>query len=151
MFPGKVFETYDMIAQGTQVIQAICAAGLIWRAEVCREETKDIRESDLILHHLIIPLRACQCGQVCMTPRVTPNLMALIVHALDERRVPSLRIVDLPFAAVVADEEESSLDSLLFEDVEHSRGVDVRAVIEGECNLARDAAVPDTDTVWSAA
>ncbi len=140
-----------MIAQGAQVIQAICVAGLIWWAEICREEAKDIRESDLILHHLIIPLRARQGRQVCMTPRVTPNLMALIVHALDERWVPRLRIVDLALAAVVADEEECGLDALIFENVEYSGGVDVWTVIEGECNLARDAAVPDTDTVWSAA
>ena len=86
-----------------------------------------------------------------MTPSVTPNLMALIVHALDERRVPRLRIVDLALAAVVADEEERGFDPLVFKNVEHSGGVDVRTVIEGECNLARDAAVPDTDTVWSAA
>jgi hypothetical protein len=77
--------------------------------------------------------------------------MALIVHALDDSRVARLRVVDLPFAAVIPNQEECSFDPFGFEDVEKSRCVDVWAVIECESNLSRDTAVPDAYTVWSAA
>lgn len=90
-----------MIAQISQVMQTICVAGLIWRTEIGGEESQNVCESNLILHHLIVPLLTVQCGQVLVTPSVTPNLMAFIEHALDESRVSCLGVIDLPFAAVI--------------------------------------------------
>lgn len=86
-----------------------------------------------------------------MTPSVTSDLMALIVHALDKSWITRFRIVDLTLATIVTDEEECSFDSLFFQDIEQTRCVDVRAIVEGECNLSRDTAVPDTDSVLGAA
>jgi hypothetical protein len=44
--------------------------------------------------------------------------MALAVHALDESRVSRLGVIDLPFAAIIPNQEERSFDPLGFEDVE---------------------------------
>lgn len=140
-----------MIAQVFQIVQAICIAGLIWWTEISREKSKNVRQSDLVLDHLIVPLLVSQGRHVLMTPGVTPDLMALIVHALDEGRISSLRVVDLAFAAIVTDEEERSFDPFLFQDIEQSRRVDIRAIVECEGNLSRDTAVLDTDSVFSAA
>lgn len=107
-----------MIAKISQVIQTICIAGLIWRTEIRGEESKNVRESNLVLHHLIVSLLTVQGGQVCVTPSVTPNLVTFIVHALDEGRVTRLRVIDLPFATVVPNQEECGFDPFGLEDVE---------------------------------
>jgi hypothetical protein len=113
-----VLTTDNVIAQVFQIVQAICIAGLIWWTEISREKSKNVRQSYLVLDHLIVPLLAGQGRQVLMTPRVTPDLMTLIVHALDEGRITGFRVVDLPFAAVVTDEEERGFDPFFFQDIE---------------------------------
>ena len=47
-----------------------------------------------------------------MTPCVTSNLVAVIVHSLDQRWISCLWIVDLSLASVVADDEEGGFNPL---------------------------------------
>jgi hypothetical protein len=86
-----------------------------------------------------------------MAPGVAPDLMPLIIHSLDESRVARLGVIDLPFSTIVTDNKEGGFDTLFLEEVKQSGRVNIGAIIKRKGNLPRDAAVPDTDTVWSAA
>lgn len=62
--------------------------------------------------------------------RVRSDLMALVVHTLDDR-TPRGRIINRPFPQIVPGDEEGCADLLLKEDIEELGCVLEGAIIEG--------------------
>ena len=136
-----------MVAQRLQVIQHVGIPTSIRGSEVGREIAKNIGQGNLVPDDLIMPLLSSQGTQVLVAPRMTADLVPVGAHALDDGRVTCGRVLDLPLAAVGADDEEGRRDVVALQQVEEITRVDVRAVVERQGDFAKHAAVADINAI----
>ena len=121
------------------------------RADVSRDLSNNVVQCALHVEDLV-PAEVCiDLGQVEMRPCVGCNLMSLCIHALYHIDV-LLGFIDLPFAIVVASDEEGRFCVVLFEQIQDSCGrILHRSVIVSDSDLTRVFASPEStiDTVAS--
>jgi len=86
-----------------------------------------------------------------VAPTVATDLVAVGNHTLDDGRVPRVGIADLAFPGVISHNEECGWDVVPLERIQQLRCVDVRPVVESECNFPPYRAVADIDPVWNTA
>lgn len=97
---------------------------------------------------LIMSLLARQGGQILMTPGVTTNLMAFIVHALNQNRIACFKIIDLAFPSVIPNKEKCCRDILGFKQIKQIRCIYVRAIVECKSHLSGKVTISDANAVW---
>ena len=81
---GVEVKVGDVVAQVVHYLLAECRAAGVGRAHVGREEAEDVVDGDLVIHHLVDNLLLCQLGSILVRPGVAGDLVAFIVHPLDD-------------------------------------------------------------------
>jgi hypothetical protein len=79
-----------------------------------------------------------------MPPRMTSDLMSLSYHPLDNRRIARCRVIDPPFAQIVARDEEGCLGIIARKHIKDVRSIKVRPIIERKCHDAGLKAIIDS-------
>src|SRR3569833_2863804 len=100
---------YHVITKRLEVGQHVRVEPGVGRAKVGRDDADDVDEGDLVLDDLIAPLLRRDGREVLVAPRMASDLAAGGVHALDDGRVASLVVLDLPLSAVRSHHEERCL------------------------------------------
>lgn len=138
---GVQIEVGDNITKLGQNVLAGVSAGRVRWAHVSWVFAENVSNGHLVLDHLVIDLLLSNGAEVLVRPGVTGDLVALVVHLLDDTR-PVL--VDSTLANVVTSKEESSVKSGILEELEYSLSVDVWSIIIGDGHSAGVLATVDT-------
>ena len=96
----------NVISQTKQHILCSAVAFRKRRAHIRWEKAQDVPERHFVVYHLVFFLRDRHIGQILVRPCMARNLMAGLVHSLEELRIACGCVVDLAFAHVVAGDEE---------------------------------------------
>ena len=80
---------------------------------------------------------------------MTSDLVTFSIHALDDFRIACIWVIDLAFAAVVTNYEEGRFHIIGFEGIQEIICPNIRAIIEGQGDFARNRAMENTNTVWN--
>lgn len=79
---------------------------------------------------------------------MTGNLVTFIIHAFNDGRPGSGRVIDCALSDVDSCDEESCLEVLLFEEVQNTIRVDVWTVIVGDSNGSGLLAGENALAIW---
>ena len=82
-----------------------------------------------------------------MTPCMTSNLMTFSIHTLYNCWIACVGIIDLAFATVITNNEKGRFDIVGFENIEEFICPNVRTVIEGQGNFARNCTMLNAHTI----
>jgi len=103
---GIQIKVNDVIAKGCHVgFASGSAAGVRW-PHICRKESEDVVEGNLIVTHLIQALSLSDSGKILMTPSMRSNLMTLRIHTLDKCRPSQTGIVNHALCIVISGNEK---------------------------------------------
>jgi hypothetical protein len=130
-----------MISHVREHILGCVVAFRVWWPHVSGKEAQDIPERHLVVVYLIVPLIKRHVSQILMRPCVTSDLMARLVHALDELRVACRIIVYLALSHVVARDEKGCFRIVFIQDVENLLSINIWSIIEGQSHVALVCAV----------
>jgi hypothetical protein len=106
---GIQVEVDDMISKGCQVLLANGIATRVRRSHVSWKDTQDVPNGHFVVDHLIRPLSGRNSAEVLMSPSMRRNLVASLVHALNQRRPLRLGVVNLALTKVIASHEEGRM------------------------------------------
>ena len=139
--------TYHMIAKPLQTIHTLLVATVFRRAEVSRNEAKNLGQSHLIEHNLVVDLIIRQAGPILAAPSPATDLMSPVVHALDDIREGSRVTVHHASAIAVSGNEECCFRIFLVQVLEQSLCPGSWAAIKSERHHAWLSTVLDLDSV----
>jgi hypothetical protein len=108
----------------------VVVAGRVRWAHVGRVFADDVANRHLVLDHLVVDLFLGDETKILMGPGVRSDLVAVVVHLPDDA-CPVL--VNCTLADVVTSDEESGVASSCLELAHNIFGVDVWAIVVGDC------------------
>lgn len=131
------------ISQGFEISLALSRARRVRWAHVSRVFADNVADSHLVLDHLIVTLLLSDCSEILVTPRVTGNLVTVVVHLLDNA-APVL--INGTLADIVTGDEESGASAPGLKLCHDLLSIDVWTIVESEGNSALLQARSDTHT-----
>ena len=103
----------------------------IRRSHVGRILADHVGDGSFVLDHLLLPHVGRNAGQAVVRPGMRGDLMTFVDHALQQVG-PGSCGVDATFPQVVSRDVEGGRESILFEEVQEFRGVNIRAIVIGQ-------------------
>lgn len=135
----------NVVAIAAQQREAVRFAVEVRRAEIRREEAKDVSKGHLVVEDLGVLDGRVDLAQVAVRPGVAGELVAGGVHARQDGGPGRRGAVHLPLAQVVAHDEEGGLCAELVEQVEQLARVVPWPVVKGQGHRAWRRARGDCD------